>query len=172
MKRLLTLLLMFFALTNVQAQETPADENKCGDNLYWSYEGATRTLTISGDGPMYDYGNAPWQKYNIKKVEFIGSPTSIGTKAFGNTDIESIEIPEGVTSIGALAFAHCENLERVIIPSSVTSLEGNEFRNCISLATVELPEGLTKIGGGTFSGCTALENINIPSTGTLGTCCC
>ena len=164
MKRLLTLLLMFFALTNVQAQETPADENKCGDNLYWSYEGATRTLTISGDGPMYDYGTAPWQKYNIKKVEFIGSPTSIGMKAFINTDIESIEIPEGVTSIGGLAFAHCENLERVIIPSSVTSLEGHEFRNCISLAKVELPEGLTKIGGGTFSGCTALENINIPST--------
>lgn len=62
MKRLLTLLLMFFALTNVQAQETPADENKCGDNLYCSYDGATRTLTISGDGSMYDYGTAPWRE--------------------------------------------------------------------------------------------------------------
>ena len=164
MKRLLTLLLMFFALTNVQAQETPADENKCGDNLYWSYDGATRTLTISGDGPMYDYGTAPWREYNIKKVEFIGIPTSIGKKAFQHTDIESIEIPEGVTSIGSFAFFACKELESVKIPLGVTSLEGTEFSDCSSLVTVELPEGLKKIGSRSFYNCTSLVEINIPST--------
>ena len=186
MKKLLTLLFMFFALTGVQAQETSTDENKCGDNLYWSYDGATGTLTISGDGEMYDR-TSPWEEYRIKAIKFIGSPTSIGERAFQNSDIESVVIPssvtsikfsafygcnnltsvvisEGVTSIAAMAFAHCNNLKSVKIPSTITSLEGNEFRSCSSLVNVELSEGLTSIGQSTFYECFSLDSINIPST--------
>ena len=186
MKKLLTLLFMFFALTGVQAQETSTDENKCGDNLYWSYDGATGTLTISGDGEMYDR-TSPWKEYRIKAIKFIGSPTSIGERAFQDSDIESVVIPssvtsikfsaffgcnnltsvvisEGVTSIAAMAFAHCDNLKSVKIPSTITSLEGNEFRSCSSLVNVELSEGLTSIGQSTFYECFSLDSINIPST--------
>ena len=45
-------------------------EEKCGDNLVWSIDSETETLTISGSGNMYDYGpgnelrRAPWISYD------------------------------------------------------------------------------------------------------------
>lgn len=44
----------------------------CGENLTWTFDDSTGTLTISGIGAMYDYiyDNRPWESYkdNIKKL--------------------------------------------------------------------------------------------------------
>ena len=33
------------------------EEQKCGDDLYWAYDAGTCTLTITGSGAMYDFGD-------------------------------------------------------------------------------------------------------------------
>lgn len=53
--------------------------------------------------------------------------TSIGRFAFARSGLDSIEIPEGVTTIEYSAFYHCDNLTRVSVPESVTSIEENAF---------------------------------------------
>lgn len=52
--------------------------------------------------------------------------------------IVSVEIPNGVTSIGKTAFSNCVNMEYVIIPSSVTSVGQDAFKNCSSLNAVHI----------------------------------
>ncbi|MBQ4142647.1 MAG: leucine-rich repeat domain-containing protein [Thermoguttaceae bacterium] len=42
----------------------------------------------------------------------------------------SVEIPDGVTSIGDEAFRDCDSLTSVTIPESVTCIGENVFRNC------------------------------------------
>ncbi|MDD7260375.1 MAG: hypothetical protein PUH34_09270, partial [Eubacteriales bacterium] len=80
--RMLICLMAVFALfaVNAAAEET----NACGDALTWAY--ADGTLTISGNGPMYDYeeGAAPWAAYKdqITKVVFSGNVTTVGSYAF------------------------------------------------------------------------------------------
>lgn len=55
---------------------------------------------------------------------------------FGLLGLESVEIPEGVTSIGANAFSECSNLKTINIPEKVTSIGSGAFYGCSSLAEV------------------------------------
>ena len=48
-------------------------------------------------------------------------------KYYKCSSLVSIHIPNGVTSIGELAFDCCRSLTSINIPSSVVSLEGNPF---------------------------------------------
>ena len=56
--------------------------------------------------------------------------------------MESIEIPEGVTSIGNLAFANCYNLKEITIPKTITEIAPPVytklvFNRCTSLNTIK-----------------------------------
>jgi hypothetical protein len=60
--------------------------------------------------------------------------TSIAERTFyGNKKLKSIEIPEGVTSIGLYAFSYCDELETIILPSTVTNISQGAFAECKKL---------------------------------------
>ena len=166
MKKLLTLLFALFALSYVQAQET---ENKCGDNLTCSFDESTGTLTIAGDGAMYDYSSisgTPWYgvKNDIKAVKFTGSPTNIGNFAFNNCYyITNVVIPSSVTSIGESAFVGCD-FASIEIPNSVKSIGATAFQRCRALESVTIPEGVTSLGECAFEYCSGLTSVVVPST--------
>lgn len=87
----------------------------CGENAKWLLNTNTGVLTISGSGKMNDYnnGNTPWVSQNgyIKSIEIENGITSIGSGAFaGCSSLTSITIPDSVTSIGDNAFSGCDNL--------------------------------------------------------------
>ena len=93
-----------------------------GDNLTWTFNSTTGKLTINGAGDMAYYSSVqvPWYSYriSIKSVEIAEGVTSIGGYAFyGCSSLTSIEIPSSVTSIGDYAFDGCSNLERITILS-------------------------------------------------------
>ena len=94
----------------------------CGDNLTWKlteeYE-----LVIEGTGDMYDYSpeTTPWYEYR--------------------ESIQTITLPEGVTSIGDYVFADCTNLTSITIPEGVTSIGDWAFENCSSLTAITVAEG-------------------------------
>jgi hypothetical protein len=48
--------------------------------------------------------------------------------------LNSVTIPNSVTSIGGSAFGDCYSLSSVVIPNSVTSIEDNVFYNCYGVA--------------------------------------
>ena len=55
--------------------------------------------------------------------------TQIAEEAFAGGASGYVRLGSNVTSIGARAFADCDNLQYVYIPSTVTSLGSNIFRN-------------------------------------------
>lgn len=65
---------------------------------------------------------------------------TIEANAFRATAVQCYILPEGVTTIGAQAFASCPNLIRVDIPASVTSIAADAFTGCEGL-TIVAPEG-------------------------------
>jgi hypothetical protein len=90
-----------------------------------------------------------------------------GFRGCGN--LESIVIPDSVTTIGIRAFLQCENLKSVEIPSSVTVIGRNAFMWCRSLKSLVIPDSVTIIGAMAFSSCKSLEHIVIPdSVTTIG----
>lgn len=67
-----------------------------------------------------------------------------------------------VTTICSRALKHCVNLETVVIPDSVTSIEKLAFEDCFKLKSVTIPENIEEIAWGTFYNCGSLESIKIP----------
>ena len=67
-------------------------------------------------------------------VTISSSLVNIPNQAFEfRTNITSVVILDGVTSIGAFSFISCPNLTSVAIPNSVTSIGGGSFGGCPNL---------------------------------------
>lgn len=73
-----------------------------------------------------------------------------------------VTIPEGVCSIGNLAFAF-SSVEKVIIPSAVKRIYPEAFLHCRKLKEVVLPDGLEEIIDGMFEG-SNLDIIVLPTS--------
>ena len=96
-------------------------------------------------------------------VKAIGPYAFYGRKIYG-----AVNIPEGVTSIGSLAFRE-STLSSVTIPSTVTSMGTYVFQACQQLSSVNYRTNKNKIETATFIGCTALTTFTIPdSVKTIG----
>ena len=88
--------------------------------------------------------------------------TTIGNKAFAHCkNLKSVTFPESVMSIGNEAFAHCRNLNSVVIPESVMSIGDLTFC-CCGLNGVVIPKSVTSIGNSTFGDCENLYSVVIP----------
>ena len=143
-----------------------ATSGTCGENLTWTLSDGV--LTISGTGAMTDYGssNSPFLgRTDIQSVVIKSGVTSIGNLAFCScTKLVNITIPDSVTRIGYNAFEGCENLTSVTLPNSIDSIYLKTFMCCYSLESVTLPDSITGIYHGAFYGCKKLKNINIPDS--------
>ena len=67
-------------------------------------------------------------------------------------------------TISYCAFEGCVYLQSIQIPDSVTSIGGSAFRGCIGLTYLHIPEGVKTLDGSAFSGCANLTDLRIPST--------
>ena len=101
-------------------------------------------------------------------VSISGTDTAITTlgDAFkGNKFVNSIEIPEGYTTIDLSALEGCTGLTSVSIPGSMQTISGTAFSGCTKLTTVTFAEnagGKLSFGNKPFNGCTSLKTINLP----------
>lgn len=88
----------------------------------------------------------------------------IADKAFYESKITSVIIPESVTRIGNGAFRYCTDLESVKLYDRVSDIGTYAFSNCLNLTYFEMPGALTKISTGMFMGCLSLKSIAIPDS--------
>ena len=143
------------------------DSGTCGENLSWTLD-SDGSLVISGSGEMYDWGGdrSPLCKHSQMYSVTIGDGvTSIGTNAFIDCkSLKDVEIPASVTSIGAGAFANCSSLTNIVIPDSVTGISNAVFGGCSSLTNIVIPDNVTSIGDNAFSGCNSLTKIEFPDS--------
>jgi uncharacterized repeat protein (TIGR02543 family) len=78
-----------------------------------------------------------------------------------NYRLTSVTIAEGVTSIGARAFADSTRLASITIPATVMTIGEHAFFTCTGLTSITIPAGVTSIAANAFAGCTNLKNITI-----------
>lgn len=99
-------------------------EGRCGDNAIYSYDEATRTLTISGTGAMWNGTNYS-RLGNVDKIVIGNGITVIGEDAFAKFNgVGSAEISDTVTTIKGNAF---NDLKSITIPKTVRTVETDAF---------------------------------------------
>ncbi|HCW82358.1 MAG TPA: hypothetical protein DHG49_06470 [Clostridiales bacterium] len=83
----------------------------------------------------------------------------IGRFAFQGAALESVALPEGVTSIEDYAFAHNDRLKEITLPQSLTSIGNDAFLWCAALGKIAIPDGVTSVGDNAFSTCVSLKEL-------------
>lgn len=182
-KRLFSTLLVFCMVLTLLPGAARANEKeegtiasgKCGENLTWTLIGSeysgNYTLAINGSGDMSDYASGqiyntnapPWASWrsDITSVIIDNGVTSIGHSAFWQCALTDIDIPDSVTSIGSSAFLECHQLKNIDIPNSVTIIGDSAFSSCDSLESVNIPDSVIRIGSDSFAGA-PLASVSIP----------
>ncbi|MDE6568341.1 MAG: leucine-rich repeat domain-containing protein, partial [Lachnospiraceae bacterium] len=125
------------------------------------------------DQPDYSGSEAfaPWKDEEYTSIEIADGITSIGGWAFAKASgLKKVVLGENVTSIGSYAF-YGSSLEEIDLSASgVISIEDNAFSNCEQLASVKLPEKLETIGNSAFRECGQLASVKLPEKlKTIGT---
>ena len=88
--------------------------------------------------------------YGTKAAVIPEGVTSIGRLAFIRSEIESVEIPASVTEIGLRAFEQCRKLKRVTFApnSNLTEINIATFGYCDALEYLEIPASVTELTNG------------------------
>ena len=99
----------------------------------------------------------------IKAVQLTAGLEAIPTNFFTDSSVETVEIPNSVTTISERAFDGVDTLSTVYLPKNLTTIEDNAFNGCVGLKSITLPDGLETIGAKAFMG-TKLKTITIPAS--------
>lgn len=138
-----------------------------GDNLMYKLN-SEGVLTISGQGEMADWftNTVPWKDYKnsgeITRVIIHEGVTSVSTKAF--VSCESLEyafIPSSMKDIDG--FTACSSLKSINLPEGLETIGIQAFCDCDSLKTVIIPSSVNSIGFGAFEWCDSLTEIKVKS---------
>jgi len=120
------------------------------------FNGSNNITQIVVDDNNRYYSSVDGILFDKNKTELIYYPSRKKDKSYS--------VPFGVTSICEAAFDNCKDLESVTIPDSVTSLGYSVFYKSSGLKNVTIGEGITTINPTTFAYCDALESITIPKS--------
>lgn len=107
---------------------------------------------------------------NIRSVDIPQGVTSIGNHAFFDCfDLENITIPQSVTSIGDVAFGCCKFTTLSLgenIETNIETIGDDAFYYCIELESVTIPQSVTSIGNDAFGQCHDLQSLTIKDAAT------
>ena len=107
---------------------------------------------------------------NNSKIETIiipdyptGSSYTMNRDVFSNnTNLKSVVLGVGTTTVPDGAFQYSYNLSTIIMNDNITKIGSSAFEDCTSLEYVLLPENLIEIGGSAFNYCINMHTITIP----------
>ena len=114
-------------------------------------------------------GVGAFESSALKEIDFNGAAlTEIPEKAFKNTNLTSIGLPIGITTIGKYAFA--DSALSTFVGAGIKStaeapiaIGDGAFQNCIALQTVSFADHAAEMGSYVFSGCSSLKEVTLPS---------
>ena len=130
-------------------------------------------LKIEGDNslyipiwsPCYNGSDVTELYFNGQLVTDVNIPEgveSIKAGAFaGCSSIKKLSLPKSVKDIGCGAFQDCRNLEIINMPYGLETIDHYAFYGCESLKSLILPDSVSYVGEASFSGCSSLEKLII-----------
>lgn len=143
--------------------------------MTWNLNASDCAFTLSGEGGTGSYecdhvypGTFPdWygHRLKIRTIEVQEGVDSIGRNTFSwCCSAVGASLPEGLESIGADAFQSCFDLKEVSLPSSLRSIGPRAFQDCESLLSADIPKGVTELEDRVFEGCSSLKSVSLPDT--------
>lgn len=114
------------------------------------------------DGVKYEVAaiapRAFWQSA-VTRVQIPNTVTVIGEAAFADAeDLANVTLPLGLTAVSRYMLAGTA-VTHVVLPEGVTDIDRGAFEDCSRLTTVFLPASLRRIGDRAFGYCVNLKEV-------------
>ena len=161
----------FYGCTELEEINVPKSVKAIGTN---AFGGCTKATELKGGVYYIDNWVVDHRKgalalevrsgtVGIADIAFKGScavsitlPDSlkvIGEKAFSESEIKEISIPDGTEFSGSSHFSYCKKLVKCRLPAELTKIPERCFYACVRLREINFPDNLTCIGSRAFCGC-------------------
>lgn len=136
-------------------------------DTYYSFDSATKTLTISGTGDTPHFKNdnvsQPWYLWaddgSIEHIVVEEGVTSIGNYFFYGVCAVDFSFPSTLVSIGRYAFNSSNSVREIILPDGLKTISDYAFYQAVGIAKVNIPSSVTSIGISAFENCYALSDL-------------
>lgn len=139
------------------------DENPYHVLMYY-YGEHDKKADLHPDTKVIAYG-ALAELENLNEVNLPQGLESIGIHAFLRCkSLKYVDIPDSVTHVGEYTFSQCESLENVTLGSGITEISDRMFSDCSSLTRVKIRGKITRIGDSAFSSAVSLKDFEIPKS--------
>lgn len=129
-----------------------------------AFSGCTSLKSISIPANVKTLGSGVFSKCSsLKTVTFSKSSklTEIPGNLFAYSGLETITLPEGITTINTHAFYKCEQLKSITFPQSLTTIRQKAFEECESLTSLTIPANLDNIAIEAFYFCPNLKHLEL-----------
>ena len=142
---------------------------------------SSNTMSASAANLSKEYTSGDWKyQYDLNDnsatiIKYIGNSKDVSVpesidghyvncverSAFeGNTNIESVVYPRGITSVMGYAFKNCANLRSFTFSDSINTIYRNAFQNT-ALESINIPPSVKKIYTGAFMDCKKLRYVTL-----------
>ena len=136
----------------------------------YSFIGCTSLVSINTLGNISEINDNMFEgctSLQSTGIENMTTLREIKTKAFLNSGITSIVIPDSCTTIGSYAFDGCTNLTSVTLGTGVTTINERAFRNTAITGDLQFPAALQTVKMQAFINCINLTGALFNSSGAL-----
>ena len=136
---------------------TPSTITSIGEHAFREAD-ALVTLVVNASASFTTFANA--EAYGCDELKTVDLSGCVGLKSLGGNQyghtfhsckkLETVKLPEGLTTIKQEVFRHCEKLSSINIPSTVTYIGNYAFQSCKEIREFDIPSGLTYLGCNNF----------------------
>ncbi|MGL4343296.1 MAG: leucine-rich repeat domain-containing protein [Metamycoplasmataceae bacterium] len=104
-----------------------------------------------------------WENMSFISESELLSYNAINFNAFRNSNIEGIEFPSNILTLGESAFQY-SSIKSIHIPKTLSKIDQYAFSICLELETVTFEEGVETIAKSMFEGSNKIKKIYIPKS--------
>ena len=159
----------FFANSLISVIDLPNGLEKIGN---YAFSGSALSSVVNLPSSLTDIGIEAFKGTAVTEIEIPSGITYLKNGLFENcTALKKAALPEALETIGDRVFKGAEKLAAVNMPSGVTDIGAEAFYNCKALegftdtdgkTRFYLPEGITAVSDGCFAYCPLKTSFTIP----------
>ena len=130
-----------------------------------AFRDCTMMSAVEPNGSVKILGSYAFANTGLKSIDISSwNPQSMGTGILAECrELTEAHLPAGITVLPECTFSGCTSLIEPNLESlPLTKIEAHALCNCSAITNLKLPDSIVTIGDDVFSGMTALTEPNLP----------
>ncbi len=144
-----------FSRTGLTSIEIPAGVHSLNSSLFW---GCNQLTSVKIPDTVTFIGQYCFTGTNIPELTLPSSLTRMAAHAIVSCNVRKIVFKDGLTKLDD-SIHDCPELETVVLPQTLTTMSAGEFSGCPNLKSINFPASFQRVPETLLTGCTKLTEI-------------